>query len=132
MLCPWAMSFFQKLRPAPFPPVSCSSPEPHPSPQCCLYNILEGQPEKSWPIGGIYCIISNPSRYSGLHLPCFLQRGPQEHLSVNLLKAGDRHTMPARSPSAGIPSRAIELPGIVFATLGISPAGHWAHLSPLS
>ena len=23
-LCPWAMSFFQKLCPGPFPPVSCS------------------------------------------------------------------------------------------------------------
>ena len=40
-------------------------------------------------------------------------------------RAGDRHTMPARSPSVGgIPSRAIGLPGIVFATLGVSPAGH--------
>ena len=32
--------------------------------------------------------------------------------------------MPARSPSAGIPSKAIGLPGIMFATLGVSPAGH--------
>ena len=39
-------------------------------------------------------------------------------------KAGDRHTMPARSPSDGIPSREIGLPGIMFATLGVSPAGH--------
>ena len=39
--------------------------------------------------------------------------------------AGDRHTLPARSPSAGgIPSRAVGLLGIVFATLGVSPAGH--------
>ena len=38
-------------------------------------------------------------------------------------RAGDRHTMPARSPSiGGLPSKAIELPGIVFATLGVSPA----------
>ena len=37
---------------------------------------------------------------------------------------GDRHTMPARSPSVGgIPSRAIGLQGIMFATLGVSPAG---------
>ena len=36
----------------------------------------------------------------------------------------DRHTMPARSPSiGGILSRAIGLPGIMFATLGVSPAG---------
>ena len=40
-------------------------------------------------------------------------------------KTGDRHTMPARSPSvSGIPSRAIQLPGIMFATLGVSPAGY--------
>ena len=35
----------------------------------------------------------------------------------------DRHTMPARSPSVGIPSKAIGLPGIMLATLGVSPAG---------
>ena len=40
-------------------------------------------------------------------------------------RAGDRHTMPARSSSiGGIPSRAIGLPGIMFATLGVSAAGH--------
>ena len=39
-------------------------------------------------------------------------------------RAGDRHTMPARGPSVGIPSKAIGLPGIMFATLGVSPAGH--------
>ena len=39
-------------------------------------------------------------------------------------RVGDRHTMPARSPSGGgIPSRAIGLQGIMFATWGISPAG---------
>ena len=32
--------------------------------------------------------------------------------------------MPARSPSVGIPSKAIGLPGIMLATLGVSPAGH--------
>ena len=37
-------------------------------------------------------------------------------------RAGDRHTMPARSPSIGcIISRAVGLPGIMFATLGVSP-----------
>ena len=37
---------------------------------------------------------------------------------------GDRHTIPARSPSVGgIPSRAIGLPGTMFITLGVSPAG---------
>ena len=83
MLCPWAMSFFQKLCPASFPPISCSCPEPHLGPQCCLYNLLEGQPEKSWPLKRKYCIISNPSRYSGHHLPCFLQHVQQQHLSVD-------------------------------------------------
>ena len=39
-------------------------------------------------------------------------------------RAGDRHTMLVRSPSVGvIPSRATGLPGIIFATLGVSPAG---------
>ena len=39
-------------------------------------------------------------------------------------KADDRHTMLARSPSVGIPSKAIGLPGIMFATLGANPVGH--------
>ena len=38
-------------------------------------------------------------------------------------RVGDRHTMPARSPSVGIPSKAIGLPRIMSATLGVSPAG---------
>ena len=38
-------------------------------------------------------------------------------------KLGDRHTMPARSPSVGaIPSRTIGLPGIMFATLRVRSA----------
>ena len=37
-------------------------------------------------------------------------------------RAGDRHIMPAGSPSIdGIPSRANGLPGIMFATLGVIP-----------
>ena len=44
----------------------------------------------------------------------------RDHSSV-----GGRHTMPARSPSVGgIPSKTIGLPGIMFVTLGVSPAGH--------
>ena len=39
-------------------------------------------------------------------------------------RVGDRHTIPARSLSVGIPSKAIGFPGIMFATLGVSPAGH--------
>ena len=85
MLCPWAMSFFQKLCSAPFAPLSCSFPKHHPGPQCCLYNLLEGQPENSWPLGGKYCIISNLSRYSGIRLPCCLQHDQQQHLSLNAL-----------------------------------------------
>ena len=38
-------------------------------------------------------------------------------------RVGDRHTMPARSPTVGIPSKAIGLPGIMFASLGVSLAG---------
>ena len=85
-LCPWVISFFQKLCPAPFPPVSCSSPEPCLGPQCCLYPLLERQPENSWPFGEKYCLISNSSRYSGLHLLYFLQHVQQQHLSVTPLK----------------------------------------------
>ena len=47
---------------------------------------------------------------------------------------GDRQTMPGRSPSIGIPSKAIGLPGIMFTTLGVSPAGRLGpnpyHASP--
>ena len=47
-------------------------------------------------------------------------------------KVGDRHTMPGRSPSVGgIPSRADGLPGIMFATLGVNPAGHLGPLTTL-
>ena len=85
MLCPCAVSLFQKLCHAPFPSPSCSFPEPHLGPQCCLYNLLDGQPANSWPLGRIFCIIFNPSRYSGLHLPRFLQHVQQQYLSVNPL-----------------------------------------------
>ena len=54
--------------------------------QCCLYILLERQPENSWPLGGKCCIISNPSRYSGFHLPCFLQHVQRQHLSMNPLR----------------------------------------------
>ena len=40
------------------------------------------------------------------------------------VRGGDRPTVPARGPSVGgIPSRAIGLPGTMFATLGVNPAG---------
>ena len=39
-------------------------------------------------------------------------------------RVGDRYTMPVRSSSVGgITSRAIGLPGIMFATLGVNLAG---------
>ena len=69
-----------------FLPVSCSLPEPRLGPQCCFYNLPEGQPGNSWPLGGKYCIIANPSRYSGLHLPCFLQHVQHQHFSMNPLE----------------------------------------------
>ena len=73
----------------PCPLLSCfhepAFPEPCLDPQCCLYNLLEGQPENSWPLKEKCWIIFNLSRYSALHLPCFLQHVQQQHLSVNLL-----------------------------------------------
>ena len=83
------------------------------------------KPENSWPLGRKYCITSNPSRDSGLHLPCFLQQMWQQHLSVNPVGQVTGTQMPARSPSvSGIPSRAIGLPRTTFATLEVSPTGH--------
>ena len=41
----------------------------------------------------------------------------------NQCASPNRHTMPAGSSSVGIPSKAIGLPGIMFATLRVSPAG---------
>ena len=38
-------------------------------------------------------------------------------------RVGDRHTTPARSPPVSLPSKATGLPGIMFATLRVSPAG---------
>ena len=61
-------------------------PEPHPGPQICIYNLLEGHRENSWPLGGKYCIISNHSRNSGLHLPCFPQHVWQQNLSLDPLE----------------------------------------------
>ena len=117
------MSFFQKLCSALFPPVSCSFPEPHLDPQCCLYNLLEGRPENSWFLGGKYCIISSPSRYSALHLPCFLQHVQHQCLSVNSLGWATGTQCLLEVHPVGIRSKAIGLPGIMFATLGVSPAG---------
>ena len=133
MLYPCSLSFFQKLCPAPFSPVSCSSRVP-PRPTSLPLQSSGGTAKKSWPLRGKYYIISNPSR-------CF--QAFLFHVSYNCattaslsgpVRAVDRHTMPARSPSVGIPSGAIGLLKIVFATLGASPAGHLGpnpcHLSP--
>ena len=81
----WLSHSFKSYALPPFPPVSCSFPDPCPGPQCFLYNLLVGQPENRQPLGGKYYIISNPSRDSGLHLPHFLQHVQQQHLSVGLL-----------------------------------------------
>ena len=62
----------------------------------------------------------HPSGYSGFHLPCFPQHVQHQHLPLD---PPGRVTVPARSPSAGIPSKAIGLPGIMLATLGVRPAG---------
>ena len=113
------MSFFQKLCSALFPLVSCPFPELRLGLQCCLYSLLEGQPENSWSLGGKYCIISTPSSYSGLHPPCFTTCVKSAFLSEPA-RAGDRHTR----PSVGICSKAIGLPGTMFATLGVRPTGH--------
>ena len=83
MLCPWPVSLFRKLCPAPFCPVSRSFPEPRLDPQWCCYNLLEGRPESSWHLGGKHCVLSSLSRYSDPHLPCFLQHVRQQHLSVD-------------------------------------------------
>ena len=121
MLCPWAMSFFQKLGPSPFTAIPCSFPEPVLGPQCCLYNLLEGQLENSRPLGEKYCN----------DIQSFLRFRPSSsifpttcvsttHLSEPA-RVGDRHRMPARSPSfGGIPSRATRLPGTMFATLRVN------------
>ena len=49
---------------------------------------------------------------------CATSASLSEHARVE-----DRHTMLARNLSVGIPSKAIGLPGIMFATLKVSPAG---------
>ena len=78
----WAMSFFEKLCPDSFPPVSCSFPELHLGPQWCLYNILEGQPENSWPLGEKNVQYPSPldSQPFIFHVSYNMQ---QQHLSVD-------------------------------------------------
>ena len=51
-LCPWAMSFFQKLCPTLFASLSCSFPEPCAGPQRCLYYLLEGHQKIAGPWEG--------------------------------------------------------------------------------
>ena len=82
---PLGYVILSKVVPCPLPSFFMLFPEPHPDPQCCLYNLLEGQPENSWSLGEKCYIISNLSRYSSLHLPCFLQHVQHQPLSVNLL-----------------------------------------------
>ena len=116
---PLCYVILSKVVPYPFPPVSCSFPELCPGPECCLYNLLEGQPEDSWLLEGKYCKISHHNRYSGLHLPYFLH--VQQHLSVNPVRwvTGTEYLLDFCLLVA-FPSR---VQGIIFATLGVSPAG---------
>ena len=114
---------FQKFFPAPFPPVSYSFTETHPGPQYCLYNLLEGQPESSWPLGEKYCVISNLFRYSGLHCPCFLQYVQQQHLSVTLLGWVTDTQCLLEVYLLVAPLQGQLGFRIMFATLGVSPAG---------
>ena len=98
-------------------------PEPHLGPQCCLYSLLEGQQENSWLLGGKYCIISNPPRYSALHLPCFLQHVQHQHLPVNPLgwETGTQCLLEVHLLASL--QRQLGFLRIMFATLGVSPAG---------
>ena len=93
-----------------------------------------GTTRKQMALGGKYCIISSPSRYSALHLPCFLQHVQHQCLSVNSLGWATGTQCLLEVHPVGIRSKAIGLPGIMFATLGVSPAGRLGpnpyHYSP--
>ena len=134
MLCPQAISFFQKMCPAPFAPVSCSFPEPrwaHNVASTIFWKdnqkIVALGREMLYNIQSLWMFRTSSSMFS---TTCATTASFSEPTRV-----GDRHTMPARSPSVGgIISRATGLPGIMFATLGVSPAGRLGpnpyHLSP--
>ena len=60
-LC-YALVLCHYFKSCALPPFLLFHVEAHPG----LYNLLAGQPENSWPLGGKYCIISNPSRYQAI------------------------------------------------------------------
>ena len=70
-------------------------------------------------------VISNPSRYSSLHLPRFLQLVQQQHLSVYLLGqvTDTQCLLEVHLLVASLQGQLGRLPGIMFATLGVSPEG---------
>ena len=77
----------------------------------------------SWPLGGKYCMISNPSGYSGLPLPCLLQHEQQQHLSVDPLgrETGTQCLLEVHLLMGSLQGQLGFR--IMFATLGVSPAG---------
>ena len=123
MLCPCSMSFFQKLCSAPFPPVSCSFLSPILTHNVASIIFWRDNQKIACPWGGECCIIATPSRYSGLHLPCFLQHVQQQHLSVNLVgwETGTQCLLQVHLLAS---LQGTGLQGTTFATLGVSPAGH--------
>ena len=63
---------------------------------------------------------SRPTMFP-LDIQAFIFHGSNNMCNISI---SDRHTMPARSLFVGLSSKAIGLPGIMFVTLGIIPAGH--------
>ena len=78
------MSFFQNLCPAPLPSCFMLFSWALSRPTVLPLQSSGGTARKYLALGREYCIISSLSRYSSLHLSCFLQH-VQQHLSVNLL-----------------------------------------------
>ena len=78
------MSFFQRLCSAPFLPVSCSLPGPHPDPQGCLYNLLERQPENSWPWEGNPLILPSTGHTEDLGDAQLQSGGPRRSSRLDL------------------------------------------------
>ena len=58
-LC-YALVLCHYFKSCALPPFLLFHVEAHPG------HLLAGQPENSWPLGGKYCIISNPSRYQAI------------------------------------------------------------------
>ena len=113
--------------------MSFSKVVPCPLPSCFMLfswahivasTIFWMEKQNSRPLRGKYCIISNPSRYSRIYLPHFLQHVQQQHLSVDTLgwMTGTQFLLEIHLLVASLQGQ-IGLPGTIFATLGISPTG---------